>query len=602
MIRCLNITFANEADLDALPAWLKKHPGERLLIQVFSGIIEDRAISALITALGRRFPGAALIGTTTAGEILGAQSQDNTIVISFSAFEHATVRAALASQNDDQTAAATDLSTAIEQPDTRAIITFGCGIKEGRTIFAERFLNELKRAFPDAIISGGQAGDNGKGSRTLVFTADGSTDSGFAAVSIASQRLTANNAYTLSWVPIGKKLTITHAEGSRVYAIDGKPPYDIYSHYLGKEVADGLPLSAADFPLMIERDGVLMAIHATGVNPDGSFNYIHHFHAGEQLRFGYCHAGLLAIGAAEMRDTLSASQAEAMFIYSCVSRKWILGTDILVELAPVAELAPTTGFFCYGEYYGRPGTPPLFLSQTLTALSLSESAQGETRQSSAPGNPDAKSSTSRQFRTMSVLHRLVETAAREIESINTELASLARKDSLTGLFNRRAFDEHLERELRRASRSLSPISLIFLDVDYFKNYNDAHGHIAGDGCLRCIGRALQNVAQRASDLIVRYGGEEFAIILPDTQFKAALQLAEDIRAHVERLELPHTSSPTTPHVTVSLGVVTAHAAANMATDALVDAADRQLYQAKRAGRNCVTGIEMGEAVTETPDN
>lgn len=597
MIRSQTIQYRDEVDLAGLPESILRHPRDRMLIQVFSGELEDDAILRLINRLGSVFPGAAVLGTTTAGEIVEGQSLDQSVTITFTCFSQASIRCALVTQNDDLAAAGEQLAKRLAQPAARAIIVFGCGIKDKRTIFAEPMLEALHAGIPEAIIAGGQAGDNGKGVRTLVFTTEGMTDCGFAAVSLAGEGLVARNAYTLSWVPIGKQLTITRAEGSRVFAIDGRPPYEIYSHYLGQEVADGLPLSAADFPLMIERDGVLMAIHATGVNPDGSFDYIHNFHNGEQLRFGYCHAGLLALGAEQLHGELGQCGAQAAFIYSCVSRKWILGADILVELAPIDALAPSAGFFCYGEYFCRPHGKPLFLSQTLTVLCLSEPdaeirTPGPARQ--LPGLTDLES---RQFRTMRVLHRLVETAAREIESMNRELAGLARRDSLTGLHNRRMFDEQLAREIRRLGRSGQPLSLVMLDVDHFKPFNDTYGHVMGDDCLREVGQVLLGIAKRSNDLAARYGGEEFAIILPETGHGIAMALAEEIRRAVEELAIPHRSSPTAHRLTVSLGVVTAGFDSAQDVENIVSRCDRQLYGAKESGRNRVCGLDLsgGEA-------
>lgn len=592
MIHTQTIQYRSDDDLNDWSAAIQNHPSDRMLIQVFSGELDETKIREVIERIGSRFPGATVLGATSAGEIVGGQSLDGSVLIHVSCFTQATIRCALVTQNDDLAAAGEQLATQLAQPELKAIIVFGCGIKNRRTIFATAMLEALHARLPDAIIAGGQAGDNGKGERTLVFTAEGITDCGFAAVSVAGAHLFAHNAYTLSWVPIGKKLTITHAEGSRVYTIDGQAPYDIYSHYLGQEVADGLPLSAADFPLMIERDGVLMAIHATGVNPDGSFDYIHHFHAGEQLRFGYCHAGLLAVGAKQLRRELSASEVQAAFVYSCVSRKWILGADILVELSPIASLAPAAGFFCYGEYFGRPHSKPLFLSQTMTVLCLAESDAAVQTTETPTASVEPTDIESRQFKTMRVLHRLVEISAREIESTNLELDGLARKDSLTGLYNRRMFDEQLEREVKRIGRTGHPLSLIILDVDHFKRYNDGYGHVMGDNCLRAVGQILLGIAQRSTDLAARYGGEEFAIILAETDHAFAMTLAEDIRQAIENLNIPHHDSPTARRITVSLGVVTARYEQTPNAESIVEPCDQQLYIAKACGRNRVCGVNL----------
>lgn len=597
MIRFLNVEYDGPQDLGGIPREVLEHPRERVLVQVFSGVLDEGRIRDLIDGLNALMPGVAILGTTTGGEIAQGRALENSILLNITWYEHSTVRTALARQNDDLPLAGRQLAQGLRQPGQagpegpQALIVFNCGVKNRRMVFAESLLDSLREEFPEATMAGGQAGDNGRGERTLVFTGQGITDSGAVAASISGPSLSAHGAFTLSWVPIGKKLTITKAEGSRVYAIDGRSPYEIYCHYLGQEVADGLPMSAADFPLMVERGGVLMAIHATGVNPDGSFEYIHHFRAGEQLRFGYCHAGLLALGAEMLREELAQAKAEAAFVYSCVSRKWILGADVLVELRPIETLAPSAGFFCYGEYSGRPRSRPLFLSQTMTVLTLAEGGPDKIAAAPPRAQADPLGQTSKQFRTLRVLHRLVETTSRELESMNEELAGMARRDSLTGLANRRLFDERLLRELKRHSRSGAPLSLVMLDLDHFKLFNDTYGHVLGDACLRAVTQVIQEVTRRAADIAARYGGEEFAVILPETGHQAALALAEEVRRGIERLDIPHETSPTAPCVTVSLGVVTARPDRNSTPEELVTLADRQMYLAKSGGRNRTQGVD-----------
>lgn len=168
-----------------------------------------------------------------------------------------------------------------------------------------------------------------------------------------------------------------------------------------------------------------------------------------------------------------------------------------------------------------------------------------------------------------------------------ELQSQSLVDGLTGIANRRRFDLHLEHEFRNAKRNNTPLSLIMIDVDYFKNYNDNYGHQRGDDCLVQIASALERALNRSNDLVSRYGGEEFAVILPNTNEDGALRVANALHAEVESLMLSHAWSGVADHVTVSLGVstLTPEPAAN--TGNLIHAADRALYQAKRSGRNCV---------------
>lgn len=167
------------------------------------------------------------------------------------------------------------------------------------------------------------------------------------------------------------------------------------------------------------------------------------------------------------------------------------------------------------------------------------------------------------------------------------LELLASKDPLTGLANRRAFDEGLMQEWRRALRCAQPLSLVMFDVDHFKRYNDTYGHQQGDACLRSMALALGGATKRAGDLVARYGGEEFVLVLPGTSAAGAAIVAERVRATVQDLALPHAGSSAASVVTVSVGVASCIPDESLSADALVAAADRALYCAKRAGRNRV---------------
>ena len=184
----------------------------------------------------------------------------------------------------------------------------------------------------------------------------------------------------------------------------------------------------------------------------------------------------------------------------------------------------------------------------------------------------------------------------ELRKLNRRLEGLTLQDGLTGLYNHRAFQQRLREELSRAGRAKSPVSLIFLDVDHFKNFNDKNGHPAGDELLKTLAGILTGDSRkagdpswkaRASDIVARYGGEEFALILPDTPKEGGKIKAERIRKSVEALEFPNMDKQPTGRVTISIGVSTFP---DDTTDAqtLIDRADQAMYFAKKNGRNRVT--------------
>ena len=185
-------------------------------------------------------------------------------------------------------------------------------------------------------------------------------------------------------------------------------------------------------------------------------------------------------------------------------------------------------------------------------------------------------------------HRdLLEKVTIELDKKNMALNLLAREDALTGLANRRYFNEVLASEIKRALRSRQLLSLILCDVDFFKNYNDHYGHVAGDKCLQAIGHILLHTFKRAGDLPARYGGEEFAVILPDTSSSNAGLLAEKLRQQMMAHALPHAFSTAAAVVTLSFGVIEAQPSRERDAEWYINEADKALYRAKEKGRNQV---------------
>lgn len=184
---------------------------------------------------------------------------------------------------------------------------------------------------------------------------------------------------------------------------------------------------------------------------------------------------------------------------------------------------------------------------------------------------------------------------------------LSNHDPLTSLWNRRAFDEHLEEEWRRVRRRAGDISLLFIDVDYFKKYNDFYGHSKGDSCLVKIARAIDQFAERSGEMVSRYGGEEFLVLLPDCDPDTAHKTAQRIQQSISSLDIAHQNSPVSDRVTLSIGLASIKPVEGLKPSILLHRADDALYNAKEAGRNqiCVFQEKGSSAIfisgTEIPD-
>ncbi|GAB4125287.1 MAG: diguanylate cyclase [Sideroxydans sp.] len=195
-------------------------------------------------------------------------------------------------------------------------------------------------------------------------------------------------------------------------------------------------------------------------------------------------------------------------------------------------------------------------------------------------------------RLVEMQRKLVEVTQR-LDAANAELRRLSTTDALTGIANRRALDDFLAREWRRCLRVKKPLSLLLLDIDYFKLFNDKYGHQAGDDCLVQVAKQIARAAPRASDLAARYGGEEFMLVLGETDLDGAMWIAERVRQMVADLKIKHYATDN-KFVSISCGVVSLVPQENFSIERAIESVDAALYQAKRAGRNRVVAGAYGK--------
>jgi two-component system chemotaxis family response regulator WspR len=183
--------------------------------------------------------------------------------------------------------------------------------------------------------------------------------------------------------------------------------------------------------------------------------------------------------------------------------------------------------------------------------------------------------------------RALEESQSQLAQANLTLQKLSSIDGLTGIANRRSFDETLKKEWNRALRYEQPLGLIMLDIDFFKLYNDHYGHQGGDACLKKVTNLLSSVIQRETDFLARYGGEEFSAILPDTDLKSSVRIAEEMRQALGALRIEHAKSKISTFVSISIGVAAIVPQKGTAPEVLITRADQALYRAKEDGRDRV---------------
>jgi len=184
----------------------------------------------------------------------------------------------------------------------------------------------------------------------------------------------------------------------------------------------------------------------------------------------------------------------------------------------------------------------------------------------------------------------------ELKAANEKLKSISMTDGLTGISNRRSFDDNFKRAWGTAMRENRALSLILIDIDSFKHYNDTYGHMAGDDCLKSVAQSINTFVRRHGDIAARYGGEEFIIIMNETGLAGAAEVAEKMRKAIEKLKIPHRTSKTGKYVTISLGVSSVVPTKGSSPESLLKTSDRMLYKAKEAGRNRTEVFQEASAV------
>ncbi|OBR97148.1 cyclic di-GMP phosphodiesterase CdpA [Clostridium ragsdalei P11] len=392
---------------------------DNILIQIFTAVIEMKFIRDLTDKITSMLPRAEIIGATTAGEIYEGNVLSKTTIISFSIFEKVKIKAKLLSDKNEYKLGV-NIVKELSEDDTKAIILFSDGlITNGHEI-----IKGIESANNKIIVCGGKAGDNGYLKKTFVFTKEGITENGVAAASLTGKGLNIITERSFSWSPIGKVMTVTKALDNRVFTIDNIKAIDIYKKYLGDEVAKDLPMSATEFPLMIKRSGTYLARVAFGCYDDGSLSFLGDVKVNDKVQFGYGNVNMITSQALEMANRLKNKNIEAIFIYSCSVRRNFMQNKIGIETSAVNSIAPTFGFFTYGEFFTFNRSNEL-LNTTMTILGISEGNQTFYKNAPMPNNENENSSKSffegKDVGVIEVFTNLVNQVTKELQEANNVL-------------------------------------------------------------------------------------------------------------------------------------------------------------------------------------
>ena len=580
-------------DLESLTAEIETGAASRAaeksqaqLIQIYCAEANKTQISAMTSVIASRFPIAVVVGATSIGEVAHGQLITNQTIIGFTFFESSEVHlVAMASAGDDEQDIGAEVGRQVNQcfNDVAGILVLATTL----SVNASALLEGIESTLGDCPVFGGGGADYTSTNTSLVFSKSEQFDQGVMVVVFCGTDLHIESSSCLGWQPLSHSMRITQVDGLKVQQVDSQPAFAVYQRYINIPSDDQFVFNALEFPFLLERDGNLLARVPVATSSDGSLQFVSDIKEGETFRIGYGDIDSIIENAKKLHESMAQFCPQAIFLYTCSCRRFLMQESVELETLPFEAIAPTFGFYTFGEFFGSSRLS--LLNATLVAVGLREGPplKKQTSQDLSLLAEPSKAELAKQgdplanqhARVVSRLMRFIKVVSSELEASIQGAILLSMTDQLTQLANRLQLDQVLDQQVKCANRYGALFSIILLDMDYFKCINDTHGHLVGDKVLVQVAQTIM-ANTRGADIVGRWGGEEFLIIAPNTATSSAALLAEKLRRTLECIELPFAG-----RITASFGVTGFLQGDDPET--LVARADAALYTAKNAGRNRV---------------
>lgn len=547
-----------------------------VLVQVFTAKLDEVFLKQLNTSIKQKIPHAVIVGATSAGEITAGKTIHKCTVLSFSFFEESDLNIIVMDcKMGSELETGTQLIKRIKKVSfqIKGVLILGTTL----TMSGGTLLEGIKDKIGDIPLFGAGAGSYDHKLTAHIFHEEQIYTEGIIAVVLSGANLHIEIFSYVGWQALSKEMTITEISNSLlVKKIDGVPAAAIYEKYLGITNDDKFFTNVIEFPFMLQRDGFELARIPVGLGDDGSIYFISDIKEGEKVRLAYGNPENIISNAYRVRQEMKQFSPQGIMLYTCNCRQVFLQEAVQMETQPFETIAPTTGFFTYGEFYGK-GNNVNLLNATMVAVGMREGPIRENKRSCEAMQGDGHEP--RHIELATRLAHFIDAVVSDLEDANAELQALSYTDKLTELYNRGKIDSLFKSEIDSVKKNKTNLSVILMDIDHFKSINDLHGHHAGDNVLKRIADILKSNI-RSNDLVGRWGGEEFMIILRDTDPVTAGMMADRIREVISRENFGSMGK-----ITASFGVVGVYKnEEDMQVYKRVDAA---LYLAKNNGRNMV---------------
>lgn len=364
-----NHIFKND---NLLQEWIEENEfstKKECLVQFFCGVPHLKTMSEISKKLLKELPLAHIVGTTTDGEIVGKSVTINEIVISVSVFEKSTIYSAEVEYVTNSFDMGCDIAKKLDDKDIKAMILFTTGLSINAEVFLEGVTSVSKGNY---LIAGAMAGDNASFVQTFVSHQDKVIKKGAVGIVLKGDELQVKNKYRLGWHAVGLPMIVTKSTHNKVYELDGVPIIDVYEKYFGEDIANKLPKIGIEIPLMIERDGVMLARACINKVDNDALLFAGNVQEGESVRFGIGNKDVILKDSENMCEEIETTIIpQSVFLYSCMARRRLLNDNISLDLKNISNICSISGFFGNGEFFSNLGKSYL-MNETMTILALSE--------------------------------------------------------------------------------------------------------------------------------------------------------------------------------------------------------------------------------------
>ena len=538
-------------------------PAPYLSISIFTHWNDPALIQAMTDGLSKAFPRAAIAGLTTAGGIEDGQMNTGKTILSFMAFDESPVEVLHYNMKDLR---------AVEILETQL------------TGNVEPFLDAISALPPSVAIFGGGADTDDLNQPSYIFDKEAIMNEGFV-IMLFRGTVKVLTRSVLGWQPLGRQVTITAMDGNMVIKELDHIAVNFYEKYLKIDPSVDFDKKTLSFSLVVEKDGVELARLPMSCRKDGSLVFNIALHVGDKLRMAYGDPNEIINGSRRVLGRIRDFGPQGMLLFSCVVRRYYLKDDVNQILSAYERITPAAGGYTRGEIDRIEGHVYTMNMNLVSAAFREETKDHKRTIADITGDPshmenDPALNLDDSLSTVQRLASFITVTSKELSDAYQKLAFVAGHDSLTDLLNRGRIEWVLRHLIEDTNKTHHTFSAIMIDIDSFKHINDTYGHSVGDDVLIRLADIMKN-GVRPTDYAGRWGGDEFVILLPDTDIDQSEKVADRMRRNFAEADI----LPDGKAVTASFGVTTSYEGETL--ESFYRRMDSALYTAKGAGKNQV---------------